>query len=144
MLVIEQIIKDGNCCLMSTYCMLSRLVWSFIYPKFNLVQPYQHYYFSVLFYFALIFNYIICFACLNFHLNWTNKQSNMAPSLLDQLLRSTSNQNSSAVGEALQNIFLPKHESTPYRESILFEAVLRVKIFELTMKGNVVRRFTPH
>lgn len=62
----------------------------------------------------------------------------MAPSLLDQLLRSTSNQNSSDVGEVLQNVFLPKHKSTPYRECILFEAVLRVKIFELTMKRNVV------
>lgn len=83
--------------LMSTCCMLSRLVWSFIYPKFNLVQLYQHYYFSVIIYFALIFNYIICLACINFHLKRTNKQSNMAPSFLDQLLRSTSNQNSSAV-----------------------------------------------
>lgn len=99
---------------------------------------------SVFIYFALIFNYIICLACLNFHLKWTNKQSNMALSLLDQLLRSTRNQNSSAVGEVLQIVFLPKHESTPYRESILFEAVLRVKIFELTMKENVVRRFTLH
>lgn len=78
MLVIEQIIQDGNCCLMSTYCMLSRLVWSFIYPKYNLVQLYQHYYFSVFIYFALIFNYIICLACLNFHLKRTNKQWNMA------------------------------------------------------------------
>lgn len=129
---------------MSTYCMLSRLVWSFIYPKLNLVQLYQHYYFSVFIYFALIFNYIICLACLNFHLKWTNKQSNMALSYLDRLLWSTSNQNSSAVGEVLQNVFLPKHESTPYRESILLEAVLRVKIFELTMKGNAVRRFTLH
>lgn len=84
------------------------------------------------------------FSLFIFQLKWTNKLSNMALSLLDQLLRSTSNQNSSAVGEVLQNIFLPKHESTLYRESILFEAVLRVKIFELTMEGNVVRRFTLH
>lgn len=137
MLVIEQIIQDGNCCLMSIYCMLSRLVWSFIYPKFNLVQLYQHYYFSVFIYFALIFNYIICLACLNFHLKRTNKQSNMAPTLLAQLLRSISHQNSSCCGEVSQNLFLPKHESTPYRESILFEAVLRVNIFELTMKGTL-------
>lgn len=114
---IEQIIKDGNCCLMSTYCMLSRLVWSFIYPKFNLVQLYQNYYFSVFIYFALIFNYIICLACLNLHLKRTNKQSNMAPSLLDQLLRSTSNQNSSSrTFQRFSRMYSSQNMSQPHTE----------------------------